>query len=67
MGNIPSVDVQIQASSLAVDVDLGKASPSSSRLMVITWALRISSGVSEAVYKSVVQIDGEFLYIRVAG
>ena len=44
-GNIPSVDVQIQAGSSAVDVDLGKASPSSSRLMVITRALDRRFGV----------------------
>ena len=44
-GNIPSVDVQIQAGSLAVDVDLGKAGPSSSRLTVITRALDRRFGV----------------------
>ena len=33
----------------------------------LCWALRISSGVSEGVYKSVVQVDGEFLHVGVAG
>ena len=28
------------------------------------WTLRISSGVSEGIYKSVVQDDGEFLRIE---
>ena len=29
-----------------------------------SWTLRISSGVSEGIYKSVVQSDGEFLRIE---
>ena len=31
----------------------------------LNWTLRISSGVSEGVYKSVEQSDGEFLNIGV--
>ena len=33
----------------------------------LDWALRISSGVSQGIYKSVVQSDREFLRIRVGG
>ena len=36
-----------------------------SQLHHLAWALRISSGVSKGIYKSVVQSDGEFLNIGV--
>ena len=33
----------------------------------LAWTLRISSGISKGIYKSVVQSDGEFLRIWVGG
>ena len=34
---------------------------------ILGWALRNSSGVGKGIYKSVVQSDGEFLRVGVAG
>ena len=35
--------------------------------LTLAWTLRISSGISKGIYKSVVQSDGEFLRIWVGG
>ncbi len=37
------------------------------RKVELSWTLRISSGVSQGIYKSVVQSDWEFLNVGVGG